>query len=192
MQNSLLHFLNEITPLSLEEELLIRESFRPRFLPKGEYLLKAGDVAGHIAFLNKGLIRYFVFKNGEESTFEFTREGEFVGDYQSFSQRKPSVQNLHAIEDCELQVISYEDVQKIFSNTRNGNLIGRLILEHRFDVMVGQLLSVYMHSQEERYHQFVSSYSDLAQRIPQYLIASYVGVKPQSLSRIRSRIKRIS
>lgn len=191
MYDKLLKLFNQITPLSTEEEELIKSSFKPLFLKKGDYFLKYGEINHHIGFINKGLVRYFVFKDDEESTFEFTKEGDFIADYQSFSQKKRTIQTIHAIEDCDLLVISYNDVQHIFNNTRNGNLLGRIIIEHRFDVMVNQLLSIYMQNEEERYKQFLTSYSDLTQRIPQYLIASYVGIKPQSLSRMRKRLLKI-
>jgi CRP-like cAMP-binding protein len=187
MHANLLNFLHEIVALDKEEEELIKTSFKPLLLSKHEYFLKAGEVNRNIGFLKKGLVRYFVHKNDEESTFEFTKEGEFIADYQSFNNKTASIQNIEAIEDCELLIINYECVQHIFNSTKNGNLIGRLIMEHRFDVMVNQLLSIYMQNHEERYKLFVKQYSDLAQRIPQYLIASYVGVKPQSLSRMRRR-----
>ncbi len=128
-----------------------------------------------------------MFKDEEESTFEFTKEGEFIADYQSFNNKMPSIQNIQAIEDCEMLIINYADVQTVFNTAENGNLIGRHIIEHRFDVMVNQLLAIYMQNHEERYKRFVEHYSDLTQRIPQYLIASFVGVKPPSLSRIRRR-----
>jgi CRP-like cAMP-binding protein len=193
MHSNLLHLLSLIAELEKNEVELIKNSFTSLFLAKGSYFLKAGEINKNIGFLQKGLVRYFVFKNDEESTFEFTKEGEFIADYQSFNNKTVSIQNIEAIEDCELLIIDYPCVQKIFNTTKNGNLIGRLIIEHRFDVMVNQLLAIYMQNHEERYNRFVSQYSDLAQRIPQYLIASYVGVKPQSLSRIRRRfVKKIS
>jgi CRP-like cAMP-binding protein len=193
MHSNLLHLLSLIAELEENEVELIKNSFTSLFLAKGSYFLKAGEINKNIGFLEKGLVRYFVFKNDEESTFEFTKEGEFIADYQSFNNKTVSIQNIEAIEDCELLIIDYPCVQKIFNTTKNGNLIGRLIIEHRFDVMVNQLLAIYMQNHEERYNRFVSQYSDLAQRIPQYLIASYVGVKPQSLSRIRRRfVKKIS
>lgn len=187
MHSELLKLFKQITPLSTEEEKLIENVFKPFTLKKGEYFLKAGEINKHIGFLNKGLVRYFVYKDGEEGTFEFTKEGEFIGDYQSFSKNTVSVQNIQAIENCEILIANYSNVQYIFNSTPNGNLLGRIMIEHRFDVMVNQLLSIYMHNQEERYRRFVSNYSDLTQRIPQYLIASYIGIKPQSLSRIRKR-----
>lgn len=132
-------------------------------------------------------MRYFVYKEDEKSTFEFTKYVEFIADYQSFNNKTASIQNIQAIENCELLIIDYTSVQKIFNSTKSKNFIGRLIIEHRFDVTVNQLLAIYMQNHEERYKRFVSEYSNLTQRIPQYLIASYVGLKAQSLSRIRRR-----
>lgn len=188
MYATLLQLLNQIVPLDNEEELLIKECFKPQTLAKGDFFLKAGEVNNQIGFIRSGLVRYFVYKNEEEATFIFSKENEFIADYQSFNHNTPTIQNIQAIENCELFVINYSDVQHIFKNTKHGNLLGRIIIEHRFDVMVKQLLSIYLQNQEERYTHFVATYSDLTQRIPQYLIASYVGVKPASLSRIRKRL----
>jgi CRP-like cAMP-binding protein len=188
MHSKLLTLFNKITRLEDDEIELIKESFHPLYLARGEFFLETGKINRHIGFLSKGLVRYFVYKDGEESTFEFTKEGEFIGDYQSFNNRSASIQSIQAIEACEILTISYSDVQSIFNTTRHGNLIGRIIVEHRFDVMVNQLLAVYMQNHEDRYRSFMKNYSDLSQRIPQYLIASYVGVKPESLSRIRKRV----
>ncbi|WP_445382970.1 Crp/Fnr family transcriptional regulator [Robiginitalea sp. IMCC43444] len=187
MYSNLIHLINQITTLGNNEIELIKSSFKPLNINKGDYFLEAGKINRHVGFINKGLVRYFVYKDGEESTFEFTKEGEFIADYQSFNNKCISVQNIQAIEPCEILIINFDNVQTIFNTTKNGNLIGRLIVEHRFDVMVNQLLAVYMQNHEQRYQSFISNYSDLSQRIPQYLIASYVGVKPQSLSRIRRR-----
>ena len=187
MYSKLLKLLNQITVLKEEEIKLVESSFKPLSLKKGDYFLQAGEINRHVGFLQKGLVRYFVYKDGEESTFEFTKEGEFVADYQSFRNNTTSVQNIQAIEDCEMLIINKADLQSIFDSTKNGNLLGRHIIEHRFDVMVNQLLAIYMQNHEERYKNFMSHYADLSQRIPQYLIASYVGVKAPSLSRIRRR-----
>ena len=187
MHLSLLDLIGNIAKVEHNEIELITNSFKPLYLNKGDYFLEAGKINRHVGYLHKGLVRYFVYKDGEESTFEFTKEGEFIADYQSFNNKTSSVQNIQAIEDCEFLIINHDDVQNIFNTTKNGNLIGRIIIEHRFDIMVNQLLAIYMQSHEERYRSFIKNYSKLSQRIPQYLIASYVGVKPESLSRIRRR-----
>ena len=183
----ILQLLGSLSPLGEDEMKLIQSSLKPFLLKKGEFFLESGKINRYVGFLHKGLVRYFVYNHGEEATFEFTREGEFVADYQSFNNKVPSNQNIQAIEDCEMLIINYTDLQKIFNETPNGNLIGRRIIEHRFDIMVNQLLAIYMQDHVERYKSFMDNYSDLAQRIPQYLIASYVGVKPPSLSRIRRK-----
>ena len=141
-----------------------------------------------LGFLCKGLVRYYVFRNDEEATLEFTKEGEFVADYGSFIAKEPSIQNIQALEDCEFLVIDYDKLQELYKISKNANLLGRIIIEHRFIIMVNQLLTVHRYNPEDRYRYFLKHYKDLTQRIPQYLIASYVGVKPQSLSRIRKRI----
>ena len=187
MHSTLLHLIRKIAPVEDDELERIQDRFKPVILNKGEFFLEAGNINRHVGFLVKGLVRYFVYKDGEESTFEFTKEGEFIADYQSFNSKTLSVQNIQAIEDCELLTINHDDLQAIFRTVKNGNLLGRIIIEHRFSIMVNQLLAIYMQSHEERYLNFIKNYSDLSQRIPQYLIASYVGVKPESLSRIRRR-----
>jgi len=193
MYSNLIKILSQFANLDENESQLIKSSFKPYSLSRGEYFLKEGEVNKHIGFLDKGLVRYFVYKDGEESTFEFTKEGEFIGDYQSFRNASVSKQNIQAIEDCELLIIDFPKIQNIYNKAENGNLIGRQIIAHRFDVMVNQLLEVYMQNHEDRYKSFINKYYDLTQRIPQYLIASYVGVRPESLSRIRKRfIKGIS
>lgn len=184
----LLQTLKHITTLDQEEEVLFKKAFKPFSLKKNEYFLQSTEVNTKLGFLCKGLVRYFVFKNEEEATLEFTKEGEFVADYGSFISKQPSIQNIQALEDCEFLVIDYDELQKLYEVSKNANLLGRIIIEHRFIIMVNQLLTVHQYNPEDRYRYFLEHYKDLVQRIPQYLIASYVGVKPQSLSRIRKRI----
>lgn len=186
--NILLASLKKLAPLDFEEEKLILNAFKIFSLKKNEYYLQSTEVNTKLGFLVKGLVRYFVFNNEEEATLEFTKEGEFVSDYGSFISRQPSIQNIQALEDCEFLVIDYEDLQNLYKESKNANFLGRMIIEHRFVIMVNQLLTVHQYNPENRYRYFLQHYKDLVQRIPQYHIASYVGVKPQSLSRIRKRI----
>jgi len=188
MHSELLQVINQMTKLSEEGEDLFREVFKPKTLKKKEYFLEPGQKNDKAAFIKKGLVRYFVIKNEEESTLEFTEELEFVADYPSFISRNLSTQYIQAIEDCELLVTNYDGLQRIYNELDNGNLIGRMVLEHRFSRMMTQIFSIYMHTPKQRYKYFIENYGDIAQRIPQYLIASYVGIQPQSLSRIRNNI----
>lgn len=188
MYTEIKNVFNQFHELSSNDELILQEIFTPKKLKKKEHFLREGQRNDKAAFIRKGLLRYYVIKDDDESTLEFSKELEFVADFPSFAQRGTSNQYIQAVEDCELLVTNYDGIQRIYNEITNGNLIGRKVMEHRFIIMMNQLLSIYMHNSEQRYQHFVENYSDIVQRIPQYLIASYVGIKPQSLSRIRSRI----
>ena len=193
MHDLLLQTLRQIAPIELDEEQFFRSIFKEMHIKKGDFFLKAGEINNKLGFVNKGLIRYFVYKNDDESTIEFTSEGEFIAEYQSFLDNSEAIQYIQAIEDTTLLVTDNDGIQQLYNTTKNGNLIGRLVIEYRYNHLMKQLLSIYMHDPEQRYRNFIKVYPDLIQRVPQYYVASYVGVKPESLSRIRKRIaKQIS
>ena len=188
MYDKLIQLLKQIVLIDSEEEEIYLNVFSPIVLKKGDFFLNEGDLNNKLGFIVEGLVRYFVHKNDEESTLEFSKEGEFIAEYQSFLNQTKSIQAIQAIEDTTLLVTNFDGLQTIYNKTKNGNLIGRIVIEYRFSHLMRQLLSIYMHNPEERYLHFLKSFPDLVQRIPQYYIASYVGVKPESLSRIRKRL----
>lgn len=188
MHELLIHTFEHIADLSETEKKMFEELFKPLKIKKGEYFLESGDNNNRVGFLTKGLVCYYVFKNDEISVTDFTKEGDFVSEYHTFMTKSKAIHTIKAIEDCEFLVIDYDGIQVMYNEMQSGNKIGRTVLEYRFGVVVTQLLSLYMHNPEQRYMNFVKNYSDLTQRIPQYLIASFIGVKPQSLSRIRNRV----
>ena len=112
MYSKLLELINQIIVLEEKEIELIKSSFKPLQLTKGDFFLEAGKINKHVGFIHKGLIRYFVYKDDEESTFEFTKEGEFIADYQSFNNKTKSIQNIQAIEDCEILTINFDMFRK--------------------------------------------------------------------------------
>lgn len=187
MHDNLIQTLNYIVTLETNEIEFLKNAFKEIQIKKGEFFLKAGDLNNQLGFIQKGLIRYFVYKNEEESTLEFSKEGEFVAEYQSLVQKSQSIQCIQAIEDTTILVMTSDDLHNLYINFKNGDRIGRMVIEHRFNVLVNQLMSIYMHNPDQRYLHFIKTYPELVQRVPQYHIASYVGVKPQSLSRIRKR-----
>jgi CRP-like cAMP-binding protein len=156
---------------------------------KGDYFLRTGQVCREVGFIEKGLIRYSGTKrNGEEITMEFGRENEFTSNYQSFLDHSASERSIQCLETSEILVISYDNLQRLYEEVREGQKFGRLICEHLYLQSLRQIDSIYADEPEQRYLNFVRDYPDLQQRIPQYYISSYVGVKPPSLSRIRKRL----
>lgn len=182
--NTIKHLIN----ISEDDEAIIKSLFKPLALKAGDFFVEEGQVCRYVGFIEKGLVRYYVADDGNHKTLYFNKEDEFVSNYQSFIPRKPSNTNIQAIEDTRLQVISFENLQRLYATVREGEKLGRLGIESVFIKSLEQLKSFYRDSPAERYRQFLQAYPYLAQRIPQYYIASYVGIKPQSLSRIRKRL----
>lgn len=174
--------------LSDEERQLITTIFKPFKLKKGAFFAEMGNMNKRVGFLVEGLVYYYVLKDDNESVTDFTKEGEFVSEYHTFINQTKATQSIKAIEDCTFLVMDYHAIQRLYNEIKEGNKFGRMVLEHRFGIVVNQLLSLYMHHPEERYLFFLKNYPDLVQRVPQYLIAAFIGVKPQSLSRIRKRL----
>jgi CRP-like cAMP-binding protein len=174
--------------LSSRDEEMIRKLFHERKLKKGEHLLEAGNICKYITFIQEGLVRYYFSNDGEEQISYFNKEEEFVCDYQSFLPQTPSRINIQALEDTTIYIISYADMQLLYKQVEHGERFGRLGIEEVFINVTAQVNSLYNDPPEVRYQQFLQRFPDIGQRIPQYYIASYIGVKPQSLSRIRKRL----
>jgi CRP-like cAMP-binding protein len=156
---------------------------------KGDFFLRTGQVCREVGFIEKGLIRYSGTKdNGEEITLHFGRENEFTCNYQSFLDQSASLRSIQCLEASEILVISYDNLQRLYEEVKEGQKFGRLACEYLYLQAISQIASMYTDEPEQRYLNFVKDYPDLQQRIPQYYISSYVGVKPPSLSRIRKRL----
>ena len=187
MHETLLLAIRHFISLAPAEEDLLRQLFVPEAVPKGGFFLRPGEVSRKMGFVRQGVFHYFQRSNGQELTYYFGREQEFVGDYDSFLSGQPATHGIQALEEAHLLTISADDRQRLFREVREGERLGRLIAEALFVDVLRQLVSFYEDTPAQRYARFVRTYPDLEQRIPQYYIASYVGVQPQSLSRIRGR-----
>ena len=164
--------------------LAVRKTYK-----KGDYFLRAGQICREVGFIEKGLIRYCGTKdNGEDITLHFGKENEFTSNYQSFLDHSVSQRSIQCLEDSEIGTISYDNLQRLYEEVKEGQKFGRLVCEHLYLQALDQISSIYTDQPEQRYLNFVKDYPDLQQRIPQYYISSYVGVKPPSLSRIRKRL----
>ncbi|MBO0931998.1 Crp/Fnr family transcriptional regulator [Fibrella aquatilis] len=186
-QSALIETIQQIIPLNEKEAALIQTLFQPWLLAKGDYFVQPGLVCQHVGFIQTGLLRYFVNQDGDEKTYSFGAENEFVCDYESFLPQRPCRRAIQAIEDSALVFISFANLQRLFAELMYGERFGRVVIEQIFVKTMGQLISLYTDPPQVRYQTFLNEYPSLSARMTQYHIASYVGVKPQSLSRIRAR-----
>jgi len=188
MIDSLLNSIQNLITLSPEEIDIVKSLFKEKPYKKGEFFLEEGRVCKHVGFVAQGLMRFYINHDGEEKIYDFSQENEYVCNYESFLPQKPSSKIIQALEDSVVFIISYNDLQLFYKNVREGERFGRIAIEFVFLQLLQDLSSFYTETPEVRYGRFLKNHADLQQRISQYHVASYVGVKPQSLSRIRKRI----
>jgi CRP-like cAMP-binding protein len=188
MIDHLLQSIQRVIALSDEEINVIKSLFKEKAYQKGEFFLADGQVCKYAGFIEKGLIRYYINDDGEEKTYEFGKENNFVCNYESFLPQVPSTKIIQALEDCMIWQISFADLQVFYRSVAGGERFGRIVIEQVFIQLLAALGSLYTDTPEQRYLKFLNEHPYLQQRVSQYHIASYVGVKPQSLSRIRKRI----
>ncbi|MGO4877045.1 Crp/Fnr family transcriptional regulator [Pedobacter psychrotolerans] len=155
---------------------------------KKHLLLKAGQIEKHLSFVEKGIIRFYVPKTENDLTFTFVFDDGFVSAYDSFLTQQPSGYNIQTLEPTILWRISFDDLQTIYSETEAGNMIGRKASEDLFLKKSKRELSLLNDTPEQRYLKLFSEQPQLIKQIPLKYIASYIGITPQALSRIRKRI----
>lgn len=187
MQN-LIKAINNYISLSDEDIYIIDQLFVKKELKVNDCFLREGAVCKEFAYTNNGLFRHCIINNGEEETFYFSAERDFVCDYESFINKTISKKSIIAMEDTTIYSISYSNMQLFYSKVKFGERFGRLLLEEVFTKAINHIISSHTDAAEQRYLNFMSSFSHIQQRIPQYYIASFVGVTPQSLSRIRRQL----
>lgn len=184
LHQSIAQFINT----SEQEKAFLESAFTHKEVPKKFRLVDYGKVANELYFINKGIIRLFYPKEGEEITGYLFKENLFTSSYDSFLTQTPSMQVLETLEDCELLVITKERLDRLYEQMPAMHIFTRKMAEQRFINAQRILSSFILDSPEERYLKFVTANKDLLQRVPQHYIASFLGITPVSLSRIRKRL----
>ncbi|MEO7044756.1 MAG: Crp/Fnr family transcriptional regulator [Ferruginibacter sp.] len=180
--------IKQFVELNKNDVEIVTKLFKRKLINKGELFLKEGLVCDNLAFIEKGLLRHFINDEGRDITYHFSMENDFVCDYQSFINRLPSLKNIVTIENTSVYLISDQDLQIFYQTISTGERFGRLLLEKIFSNAITHIISTHTDSAEQRYLKFLSAFPELGQRVPQYYVASFICVKPPSLSRIRKKI----
>ena len=183
-------YFDDIKPIRQEDWEYFASKIESKTYKKKEYLVKAGEIENYISFIIKGKARLYIPREDEEKeiTFGFSFSGEFISAYDSFLTRLPSQYQIEALSEIQLWRISYKNLQEIYNNTHDGNFIGRMIAERLLLIKSKRELSLLYETAEERYLKLFTERPNLFVEIPLKYIASYIGVTPQALSRIRKRI----
>lgn len=180
--------VDSLVKMSDEEFNLGTTLFIPKKLRRRQYLLQAGDVCKWAAFITRGCLRqYTLDTEGREHILRFGIESWWMTDLESFQSHNSATSNIDALEDSELLLISDESLERLSSATSAWDHYYRKTLSKANVASFVRISGFVGSSAEERYTHFVTTYPDLFQRIPLHQIASYLGITPQTLSRIRKQ-----
>ncbi|WP_026629195.1 Crp/Fnr family transcriptional regulator [Dyadobacter alkalitolerans] len=182
------HIQEKVSLSDLDKEA-IETFFIPKKLRKRQYLLQEGDVCKHLTFIAKGLLRtYNVDDKGDEHMSVFGWEGWWLSDFNSFLSGEPAVFNIDAIEDSELLLISRENYEALTLAVPVMDRYFRILYQNSIVTKERRLMSSITHSAEEKYVKLAESNPKMIERVPQNLIASYLGIAPETLSRIKKSL----
>lgn len=178
--------INEKVSLTEDEEETCKTFFTPKKLRRKQYLLQQDDVCKYTAFVEKGVLRsYTIDDKGNEHIVQFALEGWWISDIYSFLTGEPSIFNIDALEDAELLLLTKHSNEAMLQTVPKMERYFRILSQKSMVALQRRLVGSLSQSAEEKYTSLVTTYPNIIQRVPQHMIASYLGVTPETLSRIR-------
>lgn len=181
-------YYERIIELKESEWDFIAAQFRKRVFDKKEIITRQGDMENYLSFIESGTVRFYIPDAESELTFNFSFDKEFTCAYDSFLTQTPSEYELQALTETTVWQISYDDLQNVYAQTQVGNYLGRFASEKLFLAKSRRELSLLKYNAKERYLRLFSEQPDILKLVPLKYIASYIGITPQGLSRIRRQI----
>jgi len=167
------------------KEVIIIRVFR-----KGEYFVKESETCKYVGFIDKGLFRYYYQIDGQQYTRQFFFHNNFMANYESYITNETSNAWIEALEDATVFLIPRDSLFELYTQSLNFQKLGRKVAEYLFLTVSTKYKSFLLETAEERYLDLIKNRPKVIQNIPQYMIASYLGITPEGLSRIRKRLYR--
>ena len=180
--------LNQFATISEDAKVELLKIISIKKIEKGSIVLHQGNICRNLYFIKSGFVRGFYNQDGKEITSWFAFENEPFTSMYSFVSQKSSLENLEILEDSVLYDISYENLQLLFKKYSEFNLIGRLLIEKYYIELEERTISLQFQSAKERYQNIIDNQPQLLQKASLGMIASYLGISQETLSRIRNKI----
>ncbi|RYF77247.1 MAG: Crp/Fnr family transcriptional regulator [Cytophagaceae bacterium] len=183
----LLHYISAIAPLATDILADVEQAITVQSVPKGTMLLEADHVCQHVWFIADGAARAFYYKDGKEATAWFMGQHDFIISVRSFIEQKPSHEYIQTLTDCTLVSISYSLLQQLYKKHPSFNSVGRQLVEKYYALSEERLFQLRMNTAAERYDLLLATYPAIFNQASLKQIASYIGVTPETVSRLRKR-----
>ena len=189
MFETLLNSINQKVILSAEEQETVKSFFKQRSIKKGQFLVQQDEVCVYAAFVEKGVLRSYTADNkGNEHILQFAVEGWWINDMNSFLTGQPSMLNIQVLEDASLLLITREDNEKLFEVVPRMERYFRILIQGALIAIQRRLIGSMSQTAEEKYSRLLNTFPGIFQKVPQHMIASYLGFSAETLSRIRKQI----
>ncbi|MEM9549453.1 MAG: Crp/Fnr family transcriptional regulator [Bacteroidota bacterium] len=188
MLQTLISYFNNHLKLTADEIDFLHQKVPILSMKAGEYLLREGQISSAFYFVIEGVIRMHYLVDGLEKTTFFYEKNDFVSSYESFTKQVPSPHNLQTIKDSKVAVFSMEVVGEILSLFPRFEMLSRIVMEEELSTYQDMIASFVTRNAEQRYDELLQNRAHLLQLVPQHQIATYLGVSPETLSRIKKRL----
>ncbi|MBO0938791.1 Crp/Fnr family transcriptional regulator [Fibrella sp. HMF5335] len=188
MQNPFVTALTQFSLLSEVSQQDLAAVSRRLVLEKGHVLVQAGKVSDYIYFIEQGLSRTYYLKEGREVTDWLSADGEIAGSIVSFLSRQPDGRIIHLLEPSVVWAVSYQSLEMLYARHHDMERLGRLLVSHGLLQLQHRFDALHMATALERYQGLLANKPSLLQRVPLGMLASYLGMTPETLSRIRAQV----
>ncbi|MGQ1947570.1 Crp/Fnr family transcriptional regulator [Geofilum sp. OHC36d9] len=186
--NKLLYYFKKWSDITDKDEPVILSSFESASVKKKKDLLVAGDTCKYIYFITKGCLRsFYIDSKGVEHIYQIRMDNNWISDLESFFTQKPSKYNIEAIEDTQMLRISFERMEQLYTEVPKLERYFRILFQKAYINALKRLNATMWETAMDRYNNMLKEHPDMFQRVPLAYIASYLGITPESLSRIRKR-----
>ena len=185
----LFDYIAQFTPLSAEEQSLLELKIKIRKFSKGQFVVQNGDTCKYESFVLSGSLKTFYIDNeGQEHIVMFAVENWWTADLGSFISQSPADFNVQCLENSILAQVRFEDLQQLYLGIPKLERFFRIIIEKAFVSSQKRVINNFSLPAKERYLKFREQYPQIEQRVPQYMIASYLGITKEFLSKIRNQL----
>ncbi|MCW3127756.1 MAG: Crp/Fnr family transcriptional regulator [Bacteroidetes bacterium] len=190
MNEAFLTFLSSFSRLSKEDIEQLAEACTEVSYAKGDYFIREGEVCHKIGFLISGIARVYHIANDKEYTsyFNFPQRNRMVATFESFLIQKPSKENIHFLQDSVLILIPRTKLYELYETSPAMQEMGRKLAEYNYVLAMERIYALQHDTAQMRYEKLLHIYADLVNMVPHHYIASYLGITPESMSRIRKEL----